>query len=150
MPTDVEWTTHSEPTSEVLDVAAILVGGSTAVVLDLDPITGLRVAADLSGRRLADVVVVLPRWPHAEAVLPTQELIAELVQSSNRLRAQAATTNVVFVLDGERARSIRRPARDPRVDNRYDVSAGDLPNLQQLRAAGIRRVVKVTHAAPMS
>jgi hypothetical protein len=51
---------------------------------------------------------------------------------------------VVFVLDGQRSKSIRRAATDARVDNRYDLAVGDLPNLQQLRAAGVQRIVKLS------
>ena len=51
---------------------------------------------------------------------------------------------VVFVLDADRRRSIRRPPRDPRVDNRYDLGAEDLPDLKMLRGAGIGRIVKVS------
>src|SRR5579864_5129486 len=42
----------------------------TAVVVDLDPLVGVELAAEASQRRLAHVVLVLPRWPHANAVLP--------------------------------------------------------------------------------
>ena len=151
MPTDVEWNTHcrDEP-CEAPDVASLLVGAPTAVVIDLEPILGVTAAVNVSARGLAAVVLVLPRWPHAEAVLPTVGLVDTLVDGANTLRTKPGAANVVFVLDGERARSIRRPAGDPRIDNRYDVSAGDLPNLRQLRAAGIHRVVKVSHVAPMS
>jgi hypothetical protein len=83
-------------------------------------------------------------------VLPTGELITTLVDSSRQLRSDDAVQNVVFVLDGERSGSIRRPAGDPRIDNRYDLAVGDLPNLQRLQAAGIQRVVKVTRVARTS
>jgi hypothetical protein len=128
----------------VPDLEGALGGGPTALVLDLDPVVGVRLAADLSARRLADVVLVLPRWPHAEAVLPIDQLTGALVEESKRLEASAAAPHVVFVLDGDRTRAIRRSAADPRVDNRYDLAAGDLPNLAELRTAGIQCVVKVS------
>ncbi|MBV9322711.1 MAG: hypothetical protein JO352_02860 [Chloroflexi bacterium] len=128
-------------------VEAALVGGSTAIVADLDPLVGIHLAATLSRDHLAHVVLVLPRWPHAEAVLPTAALTAALIDSSRHLRTPGhAAQHVVFVLDGERSRSVRRAEHDPRVDNRYDLAVGDLPNLQQLRAAGIQRIVKLAPA----
>jgi hypothetical protein len=119
-------------------------------VLDLDPIVGVAVASDLSARELAAVVLVLARWPHPEAVLPTADLIDALVRGAKTLRADHAAPNVAFVLDGQRSGSVRRRVGDPRVDNRYDMAVGDLPNLHQLRAAGIQRVVKITHVAQAS
>jgi hypothetical protein len=53
------------------------------------------------------------------------------------------TSNVVFVLDGDRRHSITRGFDDARVDNRYPMTAADLPSLRVLRAAGIQRVIKV-------
>jgi hypothetical protein len=125
-------------------VIGALRGGPTALVIDLDPLIGVRLAASLSARRLADVVLVLPRWPHAEAVLPVDDLISALVHESRRLEVCQAAQHVVFVLDRDRAGAVRRQAGDPRVDNRYELAVGDLPNLRELRAAGIERVVKVS------
>jgi len=151
MPTEVVSSSPgSERPREVPDVASALAGGPTALVLDLSPVLGVNIAADLSARLLAHVVLVLPRWPHPEAVLPTRELMATLVESSRDVRSNVSTPSVVFVLDGERSCSIRRPRADPRVDNRYDLSVGDLPNLRQLRDAGIQRVVKVSRTCLMS
>jgi len=146
MPTDTRQTPFpkAQPDEKVVDLASIFGDAPTAVVIDLDPVVGAHLAADLSARGLADVVLVLPRWPHADAVLPTEELTRALVDESKRLGPCKPARHVVFVLDGERTRSIRRTAGDPRVDNRYDLAVGDLPNLRQLRAAGIQRVVKLT------
>jgi len=116
----------------------------TALILNLEPVLGVRIAAEVSRQRLAHVVLVLPRWPHADAVLPTRELIATLVGVSPRLRAAESGASVVFVLDAEREASVGRPPGDARVDNRYALSVGDLPNLATLRAAGIQRLLKVT------
>jgi len=147
MPTDFTWQLSStDRADEFPDVASALASGSTALVLDLEPVVGVHIAADLSARRLADVVLVLPRWPHAEAILPTGELVGALVAAARRLRSRAATPpHVVFVLDGVRAGTVRRRMGDPRVDNRYDLAVGDLPTLQQLRDRGIGRIVKVVH-----
>jgi hypothetical protein len=109
--------------------------------MDLHPLVGIAFAAAAS--RSAHVVLVLPRWPHADAVLPSEPLTATLVAHAAHLRP-CAGSNVVFVLDGERNQTIKRSATDMRVDNRYDLSLNDLPNLATLRAAGIQRIVKVT------
>jgi hypothetical protein len=115
------------------------------LVIDLEPALGVRLAADLSRRGLANVVLVLPRWPHEDAVLPTREILGMLLFASRYLETTKPKPNVAFVLDAERqVRIPRRPAADPRVDNRYPLSVSDLPSLATLREGGIRRVVKVT------
>ena len=127
------------------EVEPTLESGGTALVLDLEPALGVLIAAEISRRQLAHVVLVLPRWPHEHAVLPVGDLLATLVASSRHLREPTLASNVVFVLDAERQQSIRRPATDARVDNRYSLSVGDLPNLATLRQAGIQRILKVAH-----
>jgi hypothetical protein len=118
--------------------------GGTAFLLDLQPSLAVQVAAELNGRGLAHVVLVLQRWPHAEAVLPVDDLITTLVRASRRLLAAPASANVAFVLDAERSQPIhRRAASDRRIDNRYQVGPGELPDLGTLRRAGIQRVVKL-------
>ena len=138
-----------EPDLALGDVEEVLHTSGTAMVMDLEPCLGVRLAAEIYRRGLAHVVLVLPRWPHAEAVLPTNDLLATLLVTSRGL-AQAGVTrnNVVFVLDSERQRRIRRRAEDVRVDNRYPLMAADLPPLRALRAAGIQRVVKVSRSRP--
>jgi hypothetical protein len=126
------------------DVEVALCGGATALVLDVAPVWGVQVAAAISRRGLANVVLVLPRWPHRQAILPCDGLVAALLAGSRTLGTGYAGANVVFVLDGERAHSVRRPLADARVDNRYELSPFDLPNLRALRAAGVQRVVRVT------
>jgi hypothetical protein len=117
----------------------------TAVIVDLDPVVGVKLAASMSQGGRAHVVLVLPRWPHTQAVLPSEQLLSTLVVTSRWLTQPPHAAHVMFVVDAERRKDIApRPARDARVDNRYDLIAGDLPNLQTLRAAGIQRIVKVT------
>lgn len=135
---------HAEGAASA-DLASILAVDGTAVVLDLEARLGLRLAVAVNRQSLAHVVVVLPRWPHADAILPIDELLGTLIEASREVRAVNAS-NVVFVLDGERQQSVARPAADSRVDNRYSLAAADLPNLATLRAAGIQRVVKVVRS----
>lgn len=133
------------PDIEVPELARSLQGDGTAVVIDLEPVLGLAIAADLSHRQLAHVVLVLPRWPHLDAVLPCDEFVCQLVEAAGSLKA-AKAQNVVFVLDGERQKPVRRRTNDWRVDNRYALAPGDLPAPGVLRRAGIQRIVKITRA----
>jgi hypothetical protein len=150
MPLEDGWPAREAPTADhhLSELDDVLGDGTTAVVLDLEPVTGVEIAATLSQRRHAHAVLVLPRWPHPEATLPTSQLIATLVEASRRLKPGVEARHVVFVLDGERSKSIDRAATDSRVDNRYDLAIGDLPNLERLRAAGVERIVKLSHARP--
>jgi hypothetical protein len=118
----------------------------TCLVLQLDPTLGVCVAARLNAMGLARPLLVIPRWPYAEAVLDTARLTAALLREAVRLRSDAPVRNVVMVLDAERGRSIDRPAADTRADNRYTLSPHDLPSLAALRARGIRRIVKIQTA----
>src|SRR5579859_1254712 len=77
-------------------VEPILRGGGAAVVLDLKPALGVRIAVAVSRQQLAYVVLVLPRWPHASAVLPYEDLVAALVAASRHLREPDVASNVVF------------------------------------------------------
>ena len=128
------------------ELAPTLSTGGTAVLVDLEPTLGVWLAAELNWRGLAHAVLVLPRWPHGEAVLPTGELTEALIATARRLGRSDHAPNVVFVLDADRNQTIARPRRasDERADNRYQLSASDLPNLSALRRAGITRLVKVT------
>ena len=127
------------------DLERLLLSGAAAVVLDIVPTLSVRLAAEVSRRRLAHVVLVLPRWPHAAAVLPVGYVLGTLVETARWLAVpEPGATSVVFVLDGERQTSVVRPAADRRVDNRYALSAADLPSLRHLREAGITRVIRVT------
>jgi len=118
----------------------------TALVIDLEPTLGVAMAARASEQGLAHVVLLLPRWPHADAALPTNALVTALRHGARTL-TDTPKKNVVFVLDGERRLTLpHRPTGDHRVDNRYDITAGDLPTLAELRQAGMRRVVKIIRA----
>jgi len=127
-----------------LETAAALRGPATLLVIDLDPLRGIHLGAYLNRLRLANVVIVLPRWPYAEAVLPVDGVIRALLDESRRLVRGEALPNVAFVLDAERNRSVpNRPVTDRRADNRYRLGQADLPDLAALRARGIRRVLKL-------
>lgn len=120
--------------------------GGTALILDLEPILAVNLAAGLNQLGLANGVLVLPRWPYRQAILPVAGLLDCLVRQAAWLTA-GDLPNVAFVLDGERSRAVtHRGASDQRADNRYRLTVGDLPNLTALRARGITRVVKLSVA----
>jgi hypothetical protein len=120
--------------------------GGTAFILDLEPILGIHVAARLNELRIANAVLLLPRWPYEQAVLPVDGLLSGLLGEAPRLQP-GNLPNVAFVLDAERRRAIPgRANNDARADNRYRLMVGDLPNLKALRAHGIGKVVKLIAA----
>jgi hypothetical protein len=126
-------------------LASSLQSGGVLVVIDLEPVLGVHVAAQLHQWRVANGVLLLPRWPYRHAVLPVDGLVHALVVQAHRLTHADALPNVAFVLDAERARLVpNRSAGDERADNRYRLGTGDLPNLAALRAHGIREVRKVS------
>jgi hypothetical protein len=128
-------------------LASSLEPGGVLVLLDLEPILGVHVAALLSQWHVANAVLVLPRWPYRQAILPVDGLLHALVGQTRRLATADHLPNAVFVLDAERSRGVpHRSASDHRADNRYRLMAGDLPNLAALRARGIREVRKLSAA----
>jgi hypothetical protein len=127
-------------------ITPLLEPGGALCLLELDPLLGVQTAARLTA--LAHPVLVLPRWPYAQAVLPTARLAATLVAESHRLPvASARRPNVVIVIDADRARPIngRRPS-DPRADNRHTLTTFELPDLRALRSRGIARIHRCIRA----
>jgi hypothetical protein len=120
-------------------------GEGILALLDLEPVLGVHVAAQLNQWHLANAVLVLPRWPYRHAILPVDGLLHALVTLATRLSTEARLPNVVFVCDASRSRPVpNRPTPDARADNRYRLLASDLPNLATLRAHGIRRIEKIS------
>jgi hypothetical protein len=117
----------------------------TCVLLDMEPSMGIHVAARLNQLRLANVVLVLPRWPYMQGVLPVDGLLHALISQAGRLSTEVKMANVVFVVDAQRSNVVeRRSKTDPRADNRYRLASSDLPNLAALRARNIQRVLKIS------
>ena len=127
-------------------ITPLLEPGGALCLLELDPLLGVQTAARLTA--LAHPVLVLPRWPYAQAVLPTARLTATLVSESHRLPvAHERRLNVVIVIDAERGRSIpNRPLGDPRADNRHTLTTFELPDLRALRSRGIARIHRCVRA----
>jgi len=144
---DIQPTPVSPPGADTIAnaVADELQLGGDCVVLDLEPIVGIHVAASLNQRRLANVVLVLPRWPYVHGVLPVDGLLEALISQAARLVGEVGLPNVAFVVDAQRSLLLRhRSQTDTRADNRYRLAVGDLPDLAALRKRNIRRVLKIS------
>jgi hypothetical protein len=129
-------------------LASQLAPTGTLCLLDLDPLLGVQVAAELSASGRAHVVLVIARWAYTAALLPTGSLQRLLIRTSQRLRpVPAPNASVVFVLDRARTAAFDRPAGDRRADNRYRLLPGDLPTLATLRQAGVQRIITITSLA---
>src|SRR5438132_323457 len=77
------------------------------ILLELEPVLGVLVAARLNQWGLANAVLVLPRWPYQQAILSVDSLLHALVSQAKRLSPAAARLpNVVFVLDAHRTRAV--------------------------------------------
>jgi hypothetical protein len=126
-------------------IRPLLQEGGVLLLLDLEPSLAVQAAAQLAEH--AHPVLVLPRWPYAEAVLPCDELLIALRNASHVLpQGENRLANVLFVLDGKRGQAVpTRATRDLKADNRHVLSSFDLPNLATLRARGIRRIHRLQH-----
>ena len=112
----------------------------TVVILDFPPEVGVPIAAELARAGHARPLLVIGRWPYAEAVLPARPLVDLTIAETRGLRDLDAP-HLVIVLDGDRAKDLpRRPASDARVDNRYEVVREDFPDASTLLAAGFHQV----------
>jgi hypothetical protein len=115
----------------------------TLLLLDLEPVLGIHVAARLNRAGLANVVIAVMRWPYVDGVLPVDTLLHTLRGQSRGL-LDRPLRHVVFVVDADRSRSLPGRSRfDSRADNRYRLSPFELPELGTLRARGISRLLKL-------
>jgi hypothetical protein len=122
-------------------------------VLDLEPSVGVRLVAQWALAGLARPVLMIGRWPYPLAVLPARPLVDVLIAEAGRLRDVPLehARSLAIVLDAERDTSLpRRPAGDPRVDNRYALFPDHLPPARSLLDAGIQRVVDIRHGGTIS
>jgi hypothetical protein len=134
---------ETDPIADAL--VSQLAAGGTCVLLDIQPTVGIRVAARLNQLRVANVVLVLPRWPYAQGVLRVDGVLDALITQAGRLSTDEKMANVVFVVDAERTKDLRgRAKNDHRADNRYRLTTPDLPNLAALRARNLHRILKIS------
>jgi hypothetical protein len=117
----------------------------TLLLLDLEPVLGIHVAARLNRAGVANVVLAMMRWPYVDAVLPVDTLLYALRSHSHGL-VDRPLRHVAFVLDADRSRPLPdRPRFDRRADNRYRLSPFELPDLTTLEAQGVTSILKLAH-----
>jgi hypothetical protein len=108
----------------------------SAVFLDLPPRETLPATEQIA--RLGFLIVpVIQRWVVAEAVLPCEDLQAQLVGHAPRARQTPCERGVVFLLDGERAGPSAQPRR---FDNRYQYPICRFPPPDFLRRHEVNSV----------
>src|SRR5258708_36205474 len=61
--------------------------GGTAIVLDLEPVLAVHIAARVNELSLAHAVLLLPPWPYRQAILPADEVLDGLVHQAPPLTA---------------------------------------------------------------
>jgi hypothetical protein len=133
--------TNTETIAVVGAIEGVLRDGpTTLVVLDAAPVTGVLAARRLFAAGLARPLLILGRWPAADAVLPAQPLVATLIACARGLRDRPAP-HVVLVLDGERQTPLPgRAPSDPSTDNRFELDPNDLPQPADLHFFQVARV----------
>jgi hypothetical protein len=118
----------------------------TMWVVDLRGAASVAFGSALS-RRSARPVAVVPtfnNWPVQNGLVPAEETLAAMVSMPPRALAPGTQASVpVFLLDAWRLAYKEDTIEEPIVDNRYMLSAGDLPSAQVLHAQGIRHVIYV-------
>lgn len=119
----------------------------TLWVLDMRGAASVAFAAEVSSSLHGGAVSLVPvfnNWPAPAEVVPAEETLAALAaMSPDPAGAGDSGACPVFMLDAWRmAHRLDEPADDA-YDNRYALSASDLPDVRALRANGIRRVLYV-------
>ena len=114
-------------------------------VVDLRGAASVAFAATLKrqAREMVAPVLTFNNWPASDEVVPAEEALAALVSWHPGATETADNARPVFVLDSWRLAFRFDPVEDDTTDNRYMLSAGDLPDAAALRAQGITRVVYV-------
>jgi hypothetical protein len=128
-------------------VADGLESGGVLVLLDLEPILGVHVAALLNQWHVANGVLVLPRWPYRQAILPGRRSGHALVGQTRRLTSRTPAERRVRPRRGTQpaGAAALRPVT-PRADNRYRLRSCRSARSGRPRARGIRQVRKLSAA----
>jgi hypothetical protein len=92
------------------------------------------------------LVPTFNNWPAEDELVPAEETLAALTTFSPRAADGNPAARPVFLLDAWRlAYRFDEPGEDT-YDNRYILSTSDLPDVETLRAHGIRRIVYVVQS----
>lgn len=130
-------------------LASTLPQTPTLLLADLDLTLGIDLASTLYARRLAYPLLVVPRWPYAEAVLDASVPVWVLTRAApDATSVDAACRHLCVVLDADRESTVLARSRRhaTTADNRYQLGPQLLPALSDLRARGIERVVRLSSA----
>jgi hypothetical protein len=93
------------------------------------------------------LVPTFNNWPASHEIIPAEETLAALVTMSPGVADDSSEgSHPVFLLDAWRMAHRFDVPPDDAYDNRYALSVADLPNVEVLRARGIRRVVYVVRS----
>jgi hypothetical protein len=116
---------------------------NTLWMVDLRGAASVTFGATLSHRAQVPVAPVLTfnNWPAENEVIPAEETLAALVAMPPRLPGPWEPAVPVFLLDAWRLAYREGEPPDGAVDNRYMLTAADLPDAATLRARGIQQVV---------
>jgi len=118
---------------------------ATLTVVDLPGASALWLAYLLRRRHRMAVALGLNGWYDPEGCLDGRREIPLLLTLGERLRRTGARLETAIVFDRDR---LQPSAPAPRLDNRYRIGDEDLPALEQLQAAGWRRVRLLTSGEP--
>jgi hypothetical protein len=131
-------------------VAASGLPPDTLWVVDMRGAASVAFGAELSHSTRAGGVSLVPvfnNWPARGEFVPAEETLAALATMSPGLPGDGDEAGYpVFLLDAWRMAHRFEVPDDETYDNRYFLSASDLPDVDTLRARGIRRVVYVVES----
>jgi len=122
----------------------------TMWIVDLRGPASVAFGAELASSLSADRVSLVPtfnNWPASHEIIPAEETLAALVTMSPGMPDEGGeASHPVFLLDAWRMAHRFDLPPDETYDNRYALSVSDLPDVEVLRARGIRRVVYVVRS----
>jgi hypothetical protein len=102
------------------------------------------VALSRTSQEPVSLVPTFNNWPGDDELIPAEETLAALAMMWPRPpAAQQDVSTPVFLLDAWRLAYRFDDPGDETYDNRYILTAGDLPDVETLRARGIEQVVYV-------
>jgi hypothetical protein len=152
-----EGTTNLPPIEQLAGVQDAREAANTVATVGLPPdamwVVDLRGAASVAfgavlstgSREPVAPVLTFNNWPARREIVPAEETLAALVSLEPRRPRVAGRP--VFLLDAWRLAFRDDPPDDDRTDNRYMLTAADLPAADVLLSAGIRRVLYVVESS---
>jgi hypothetical protein len=129
-------------------VASAPLPEGTMWLVDLRGPASVAFGATLSreSRELVSPVMTFNNWPADNESIPAEETLAALCTMQPRLPVGRQASTPVFMLDAWRLAYRYDHPDDETTDNRYMLTASDLPDGATLRARGIDRVLYVVES----